>query len=91
MVLLLNVYVDDILLLDVYVDDILTAYANGHRASKDWFVGEYTRTYNVHDMGKVHMFMGIEICQLQDCVKLTQTRYIKKMFDKSCAGVNTKP
>jgi hypothetical protein len=90
-----NLYIkvdqDNILIIEVYVDDIIFG-SDDDRMSKK-FSKDMQNEFEMSLLGELTFFLGLQICQLDKGIFISQTKYIKEMLKKfgmeDCKPVST--
>ncbi|KAH9783149.1 retrovirus-related pol polyprotein from transposon RE1 [Citrus sinensis] len=75
----------------IYVDDILVTGPNSEEL--DSFIQQFNTVFALKDLGRLSYFLGIEVLYGQDCIYLSQKKYIRDLLAKvdmlECKGVTT--
>ncbi|KAH9752513.1 retrovirus-related pol polyprotein from transposon RE1 [Citrus sinensis] len=75
----------------IYVDDILVTGPNSEEL--DSFIQQFNIVFALKDLGRLSYFLGIEVLYGQDCIYLSQKKYIRDLLAKvdmlECKGVTT--
>lgn len=79
------------ILILIYVDDILiTGPDNGEL---DKFILDFNKMFALKDLGILSYFLGIEFSYANDCIYLSQRKYINDLLSKTdmlnCKGCDT--
>jgi hypothetical protein len=90
-----NLYIkvnqNNLLIIEVYVDDIIFG-SNDDRMSQK-FAKDMHNEFEMSLLGELSFFLGLHICQLDTCIFISQTKYIKEMLKKfgmvDCKPVST--
>jgi hypothetical protein len=72
---------NDLLIVGVYVDDLVVVGANQAEVVK--FKGEMARLFNMSDLGLLHYYLAIEVCQSLMGITLCQSTYVGKIIEKA--------
>ncbi|KAJ4961692.1 hypothetical protein NE237_021602 [Protea cynaroides] len=70
----------DILIISLYVDDLV--FTRNNEKMIQVFKQEMMMNYEISDMGLLHQFLGIEICQDEDGVFISQRKYVVEILKK---------
>ena len=66
-------------ILVLYVDDLLTR-------GEDHLIAEFKQDlafeFDMKDLGLLHYFLGLEVCQKEDYIFLNQVKYIKDILNR---------
>ncbi|KAH9689109.1 retrovirus-related pol polyprotein from transposon RE1 [Citrus sinensis] len=75
----------------IYVDDILVTGPNSEEL--DSFIQQFNTVFALKDLGRLSYFLGIEVLYGQDCIYLSQKKYIGDLLAKvdmlECKRVTT--
>jgi hypothetical protein len=90
-----NIYIklnqDSILIIEVYVDDIIFGSDDDKMSQK--FSKDMQNEFEMSLLGYLYLFLGLQICQSNKGIFISQTKYIKEMLKKFgmtyCKPVNT--
>jgi hypothetical protein len=90
-----NLYIkvnqNNLLIIEVYVDDIIFG-SNDDRMSQK-FAKDMQNEFKMSLLGELSFFLGLCICQLDTCIFISQTKYIKEMLKKfgmvDCKPIST--
>ena len=66
------VYVDDLLVTDACLQSIME------------FKREMRSKFEMSDLGKLTYYLGIEVCQLEGSIVLSQDKYAQKFLEETC-------
>lgn len=69
------------LIVGVYVDDLLVTGTNLSNIVK--FKREMSREFNMSDLGMLSYYLGLEVNQGKEYIKLRQSSYAKKVLEKA--------
>ncbi|KAG7538693.1 Zinc finger CCHC-type superfamily [Arabidopsis suecica] len=69
------------LLVAVYVDDLFVTGTNIKVINR--FKDEMASKFEMSDLGKLTYYLGIEVCQYEGGITLTQNRYAKRILEES--------
>jgi len=69
------------LLVAVYVDDLFVTRTNTKII--DDFKREMSSKFEMSDLGKLTYYLGIEVCQHEEGITLTQHRYAKRILEEA--------
>jgi hypothetical protein len=79
-----NLYIkvtqDSILLIEVYVDDIIFG-SNDDRLSQK-FAKDMQNEFEISLLGELSFFLGLQICQSNQGIFISQTKYIREMLKR---------
>jgi hypothetical protein len=79
-----NIYIkmdrDNILIIEVYVDDIIFESDDDRMSRK--FSKDMKNEFKVSLLGDLNFFLGLQICQSDKGIFISQTKYIKEMLKK---------
>jgi hypothetical protein len=78
--LYINVTQDSILLIEFYVDDIIFG-SNDDRLSHQ-FAKDMHNEFEMSLLGEISFFSGLQICQINQRIFISQTKYIKEMIKR---------
>ncbi|XP_062114458.1 uncharacterized mitochondrial protein AtMg00810-like [Humulus lupulus] len=65
----------------VYVDDILITRSCSTTISS--LVSSLNQTFALKDLGEVNFFLGIEVSHIEDCLHLSQSKYLKDVLARA--------
>jgi hypothetical protein len=90
-----NLYIkvnqDSILLIEVYVDDIIFGSDDDRMSQK--FAKDMQNEFEMSLLGELSFFLGLQICQRNQGIFISQTKYIREMLKRfgmeDCKPVNT--
>jgi hypothetical protein len=90
-----NLYIkvtqDSILLIEVYVDDIIFGSDDDRLSQK--FAKDMHNEFEMSLLGELSFFLGLQICQRNQGIFISQTKYIREMLKRfrmeDCKPVNT--
>jgi hypothetical protein len=90
-----NLYIkvtqDNILLIEAYVDDIIFGRDDDKLSQK--FAKDMQNEFEMSLLGELSFFLGIHICQRNQGIFISQTKYIKEMLKRfgmeDCKPINT--
>ena len=75
----------------IYVDDILITGLDSGELEK--FILEFSKTFALKDLEILSYFLGIEVSYADDCMYLSQRKYIHDLLSKAdmldCKGFDT--
>ena len=71
----------DTLLIGIYVDDLFVSGTNIKIIEK--FKEEMASNFDMSDLGKLTYYLGIEVCQHEDGINLSQKRYAVKILEEA--------
>ncbi|KAH9782815.1 retrovirus-related pol polyprotein from transposon RE1 [Citrus sinensis] len=75
----------------IYVNDILVTGPNNEEL--DSFIQQFNTIFALKDLGRLSYFLGIEVLYGQDCIYLSQKKYVRDLLAKvdmlDCKGVIT--
>lgn len=75
----------------IYVDDILITRPDSGELEK--FISKFSKTFALKDLGILSYFLGIEVFYADECIYLSQRKYIKDLLSKAdmlnCKGCDT--
>ena len=74
----------DILIVSLYVDDLV--FTGSSESLIKTFKEEMMKKYEMSDLGLLHYFLGIEICQNEDGIFISQKKYAKTILKKFGMG-----
>ena len=79
------------ILILIYVDDNLITGPDNRELEK--FISEFSKTFALKDLGILSYFLGIEVSYAEDCIHLSQKKYILDLLSKvdmqNCKGCDT--
>ena len=79
-----NIYIkvnqNNLLIIEVYVDEIIFGSID-HRMSQK-FAKDMHNEFKISLLGELSYFLGLRICELDTCIFISQTKYIKEMLNK---------
>ncbi|BBH09384.1 transposable element gene [Prunus dulcis] len=64
----------------LYVDDIILTYSNSYLITS--VISALTQEFNMKDLGQLTYFMGLQISYQSTGLFVSQTKYIKELFDR---------
>ncbi len=67
-------------LISLYVDDILVAGSN--REEVENIKRQFTKRYEMKDLGELNYYLGMKITRTQASIKLDQSGYVRDILDK---------
>jgi hypothetical protein len=90
-----NLYIkvdrDNILIIEVYVDDIIFGSDDDRMSQK--FSKDMQNEFEMSLLGELNFFLGLQICQCDKGIFISQTKYIREMLKKfgmeDCKPVST--
>jgi hypothetical protein len=90
-----NLYIkvdrDNILIIEVYVDDIIFGSDDDRMSQK--FSKDMQNEFEMYLLGELNFFLGLQICQRDKGIFISQTKYIREMLKKfgmeDCKPVST--
>jgi hypothetical protein len=90
-----NLYIkvnqDSILLIEVYVDDIIFGSDDDRMSHK--FAKDMQNEFKMSLLGELSFFLGLQICQRNQGIFISQTKYIREMLKRfrmeDCKPVST--
>jgi hypothetical protein len=90
-----NLYIkvdrDNILIIEVYVDDIIFRSDDDRMSQK--FSRDMQNEFEMSLLGELNLFLGLQICQHDKGIFISQTKYIREMLKKfgmeDCKPVST--
>jgi hypothetical protein len=90
-----NLYIkvnqDSILIIEVYVDDIIFGSDDDRMSQK--FSKDMQNEFEMSLLGELSFFLGLQICQRNKGIFISQTKYIREMLKKfgmeDCKPVST--
>jgi hypothetical protein len=90
-----NLYIkvtqDGILLIEVYVDDIIFGSTDDRLSQK--FAKDMQNEFEMSLLGELSFFLGLQICQRNQGIFISQTKYIREMLKRfgmeDCKPVTT--
>jgi hypothetical protein len=90
-----NLYIkvdrDNILIIEVYVDDIIFGSDDDRMSQK--FSKDMQNEFEMSLLGELTFFLGLQICQCDKGIFISQTKYIREMLKKfgmeDCKPVST--
>lgn len=75
----------------IYVDDIIITGPDSGELEK--FISKFSKTFALKDLGILSYFLGIEVFYADECIYLSQRKYIKDLLSKAdmlnCKGCDT--
>ena len=78
--LYIKVIQDSILLIEVYVDDIIFGSTDDRLSHK--FAEDRQNEFEMSLLGELSFFLGLQICQSNQGIFISQTKYIKEMLNR---------
>jgi hypothetical protein len=79
------------LIIEVYVDDIIFGSDDDRMSQK--FSKDMQNEFEMSLLGELSFFLGLQICQSNKGIFISQTKYIREMLKKfgmtDCKPVNT--
>jgi hypothetical protein len=79
-----NLYIkvdrDSILIIEVYVDDIIFGSDDDRMSQK--FSRDMQNEFEMSFLGELNLFLGLQICQCDKGIFISQTKYIREMLKK---------
>jgi hypothetical protein len=82
---------DNILIIEVYVDDIIFGSDDDRMSQK--FSKDMQNEFKMSLLGELNLFLGLQICQCDKGIFISQTKYIREMLKKfgmeDCKPVST--
>jgi hypothetical protein len=79
-----NIYIkveqDNLTIIELYVDEIIFG-SNDDRLSQK-FARDVQSEFEMSLLGELNFFLGLHISQLDECIFISQTKYIKEMLKK---------
>jgi hypothetical protein len=90
-----NLYIkvtqDGILLIEVYIDDIIFGSTDDRLSQK--FAKDMQNEFEMSLLGELSFFLGLQICQRNQGIFISQTKYIREMLKRfrmeDCKPVTT--
>ncbi len=67
-------------LISLYVDDILIAGSNIEEV--DRIKRQFTKRYEMKDLGELNYYLGIKITRTEESIKLDQSGYVRDILEK---------
>lgn len=81
----------DILIISLYVDNLI--YTGNNETMLREFKKDMMKTYEMSDLGLLHYFLGIEVCQSDTNIFISQKKYAENIWKKfnmqDCKSVTT--
>jgi hypothetical protein len=69
-----------ILLIEIYVDDIFFGSTNDRLSQK--FAKDMHNEFEMSLLGELSFFLGLQICQINQGIFISQTKYIREMLKR---------
>jgi hypothetical protein len=78
--LYIKVHQDNILIIEIYLDDIIFGSDDDRMSQK--FYKDMQHEFEMSFLGELTLFLGLQICQRNKGIFISQTKYIREMLKK---------